>query len=119
MRTYGMSPPSSGGSTIGEILNILSNFALAGESRADALYQYLEASRLAYADRGAYLGDPEFFDVPLRGLLSPEFAAQRAALIGPTAPAGPVAAGNPPTSAPGGSAKPVMRAWPGSCDVWA
>jgi gamma-glutamyltranspeptidase / glutathione hydrolase len=92
---YGMSPPSSGGSTIGEILNILSGFDLAGESRADALYQYLEASRLAYADRGAYLGDPEFFDVPLRGLLSPAFAAERAALIPPTAPAGAVPAGNP------------------------
>ena len=74
-----MSPPSSGGSTIGEMLNILSSFDLAGESRADALYHYLEASRLAYADRGDYLGDPEFFDVPLRGLLSTEFAALRGA----------------------------------------
>ena len=94
-QVYGMSPPSSGGSTIGEMLNILSSFDLAGESRSDALYHYLEASRLAYADRGAYLGDPEFFDVPLRGLLSPQFAAERAALIGPTAPPGPVPAGNP------------------------
>jgi gamma-glutamyltranspeptidase/glutathione hydrolase len=94
-QVYGMSPPSSGGSTIGEMLNILSTFDLAGESRADALYHYLEASRLAYADRGAYLGDPEFFDVPLRGLLSDAYAAERAAQIGPTAPAGPVPAGNP------------------------
>ncbi|HEY6888643.1 MAG TPA: gamma-glutamyltransferase, partial [Solirubrobacter sp.] len=72
-------------------------------------YRYLEASRLAYADRNAYLGDPAFVNNPIAGLLDPGYAAQRASLIGPTAPAGPVAAGNPPTSAPGGSAASVDR----------
>ena len=56
---YGMAPPSSGGSTEGEILNILSGFPLGSEPRVTALFHYLEASRLAYADRNAYVGDPE------------------------------------------------------------
>ena len=41
-----------------------------------ALHRYLEASALAYADRGAYLADPAYVDVPVAGLLSPEFAAR-------------------------------------------
>jgi gamma-glutamyltranspeptidase/glutathione hydrolase len=92
---YGMGPPSSGGSTEGEILNILSGFDLSGEPRVTALFHYLEASRLAYADRNAYVGDPEFVNVPLDGLLSPAFAATRRCLIGSTALSSPVAPGNP------------------------
>ena len=49
--------------------------------RVRAYHLFLEASRLAYADRGAYLADPAYFDVPLRGLLSDSFAAERRALI--------------------------------------
>ena len=64
---YGMAPPSSGGSTEGEILNILNGFPLSSEPRVQALFQYLEASRLAYADRNAYVGDPDFVRrAPLR-----------------------------------------------------
>ena len=48
---------------------------------SQALHRYLEASRYAYADRNAYLADPAFFDVPLRGLLSDRYAAERRALI--------------------------------------
>jgi gamma-glutamyltranspeptidase/glutathione hydrolase len=92
---YGMAPPSSGGSTEGEILNILNGFNLANEPRVTALFQYLEASRLAYADRNAYVGDPRFVHVPLSGLLNPAFAATRRCLIGDTALSSPVAAGNP------------------------
>ena len=44
-------------------------------SRTQALHLFLEASRYAFADRNAYLGDPEYVDVPLKGLLSDEFAA--------------------------------------------
>ncbi len=95
LAVYGMPPPSSGGSTEGEILNILSGFNLAQEPRVTALFHYLEASRLAYADRNAYVGDPEFVDVPLGGLLSPAFAATRRCLIGDTALSSPVAPGNP------------------------
>src|SRR5262245_9271237 len=76
---YGMGPPSSGGSTVGEALNILEGFDLSPADRARAFHLYLEASRYAYADRNAYLADPDFFDVPLRGLLSDSFAAERRA----------------------------------------
>ncbi len=72
---YGMAPPSSGGSTEGEILNILSGYPLASEPRAEAIFHYLEASRLAYADRNRYVGDPRYVHVPLAGLLDPRFAA--------------------------------------------
>jgi gamma-glutamyltranspeptidase/glutathione hydrolase len=92
---YGMGPPSSGGSTEGEILNILNGFPLSSESRAQALFQYIEASRLAYADRNAYVGDPDFVNVPLSGLLDPGFAASRRCLIGSTAATSPVAPGSP------------------------
>ncbi len=92
---YGMAPPSSGGSTEGEILNILDGYNLAREPRVTALFHYLEASRLAYADRNAYVGDPNYVSVPLSGLLNPAFAATRRCLIGTTALTSPVAAGNP------------------------
>lgn len=92
---YGMGPPSSGGSTVAEALNILEGFDLGSLPRADALHLYFEASALAYADRNAYLGDPDFVSVPLAGLLSDAYATQRRALIGPTAAPKPVAAGNP------------------------
>ena len=91
---FGMGPPSSGGSTVGEALNILKGLDLSGD-RSLALHRYLEASRLAYADRNTYLADPAFFKVPLRGLLSDGFAAVRRALIGDAAARSPVAAGNP------------------------
>jgi gamma-glutamyltranspeptidase / glutathione hydrolase len=95
LKIYGMAPPSSGGSTEGEILNILNGYPLGSESRATALFHYLEASRLAYADRNAYVGDPDYVHVPLAGLLDPAFAATRRCLIGNTALTSPVAAGSP------------------------
>ena len=92
---YGMGPPSSGGSTVGEALNILEGYQLSGMSREAALHRFIDASRYSFADRGAYLGDPDFFDVPLRGLLSEDFAATRRALITETAAAHPAAPGDP------------------------
>ena len=50
-------------------------------SRQQIEHLYLEAARLAFADRNAYLGDPEFVDVPVAGLLDKAYAIQRAALI--------------------------------------
>src|SRR5437763_51003 len=82
---YGMGPPSSGGSTIGEALNILEGFDMATPDRALALHRYLEASKLAFADRNRWVGDPDFVDVPLSGLLSKDFAGERRCLIGSTA----------------------------------
>jgi gamma-glutamyltranspeptidase/glutathione hydrolase len=92
---YSMAPPSSSGTTVGEALNILSGYNLSAEPRAEALFQYLEASRLSYADRNAYVGDPRYESVPVPGLLNPAFAATRRCLIGSTALSSPVAPGNP------------------------
>jgi gamma-glutamyltranspeptidase/glutathione hydrolase len=92
---YGMAPPSSGGSTVGEALNILEGFDLSAPDRPLSLHRYLEASRLSFADRGRWVGDPDFVDVPLAGLLSKDFAAERRCLIGPKALASPVAPGDP------------------------
>ena len=93
---YGMGPPSSGGSTVGEALNILEGFSLSAADRARAFHLYLEASRFSFADRNAYLADSDFFDVPLEGLLSDGFAAERRALINPTqAATSPVPPGDP------------------------
>jgi len=93
---YGMGPPSSGGSTVGEILNILERQELTAADRARALHLFLEASALAFADRNVYVADPGYFAVPLRGLLSDAFAATRAARIDPArAAAKPVDPGDP------------------------
>jgi gamma-glutamyltranspeptidase/glutathione hydrolase len=101
LKVYGMGPPSSGGSTEGEILNILDGYPLSAEPRVTALFHYLEASRLAYADRNAYVGDPLYVHVPLAGLLDPAFAATRRCLIGSMALTSPVAPGSPFAPFPG------------------
>ncbi|HET8600362.1 MAG TPA: gamma-glutamyltransferase [Segeticoccus sp.] len=92
---YGMPPPSSGGSTTGEALNILSGYPMSSESRALALHHYLESLRYSFADRNRYVGDPDYVDVPLHGLLDPAFAATRRCLITDQAAASPVAPGDP------------------------
>jgi gamma-glutamyltranspeptidase/glutathione hydrolase len=92
---YSMAPPSSSGSTVGEALNILRGWNLSAESRATAMFHYLEASRLSYADRNAYVGDPRYAGVPLHSLLSPKFAATRRCLVHDTALTSPVAPGDP------------------------
>jgi gamma-glutamyltranspeptidase/glutathione hydrolase len=93
---YSMGPPSSGGSTVGESLNILEGFDLDPAERTQALHLFLEASRFSFADRNAFLADADFFDVPLTGLLSDGFAAERRALIDPQqAATSPVPPGDP------------------------
>jgi gamma-glutamyltranspeptidase/glutathione hydrolase len=93
---WGMGPPSSGGSTVGEALNILEGYDDLGADRTRALHLFLEASRFSFADRNAYLADPAFFRVPLRGLLSDDYAAERRALIDEQkAAVSPVPAGDP------------------------
>lgn len=90
----GMPLPSSGGATVAEALNILEGYDLKKLPRAQAEHLYIEASRLAFADRNAYLADPEYIDAPVAGILSKEYAAQRRKLIGAQA-ARTVAAGDP------------------------
>ena len=63
-------PPSSSGVTVSQILNILEAYDLADMPKTKALHYFLEASRYAFADRSAYLGDPAQTLVPVTGLLS-------------------------------------------------
>ncbi|MCC2660510.1 MAG: gamma-glutamyltransferase [Arthrobacter sp.] len=80
---YGMAPSSSGGTTVGEALNILDTFNIAEMSTPNALHHYLEASALAFADRGKYVGDPKFVDVPTAELTDPLFGKERSCAINP------------------------------------
>ncbi len=92
---YGMAPSSSGGSTVGEALNILEGTDLGAQDDADVLHRYLEASALAFADRAKYVGDPAFVDVPLADLLSQKYGDERACRIDPAhAATKPVVAGD-------------------------
>ncbi|MBZ2208852.1 gamma-glutamyltransferase [Massilia soli] len=92
---YGMGLPGSGGIAIGEALNILEGFNLKSLPRATAEHLYLEASRLSFADRNAYAGDPEYVDVPVAGLLSKEYAARRRGQVGMERVLGKTGAGDP------------------------
>jgi gamma-glutamyltranspeptidase/glutathione hydrolase len=80
---YGMAPSSSGGTTVGEALNILEPSDLSGMSKPSALHHYLEASALAFADRGKYVGDPAFVDVPTGALTDSLFGKERSCEIDP------------------------------------
>ncbi len=92
---YGMPLPSSGGVAVAEALNILEGYDLKGMPRAQAEHLYLEASRLAFADRNAYLADPEFIDAPVAGLLNKDYAARRRELINPQQASVQAPAGDP------------------------
>ncbi|MFN3960955.1 MAG: gamma-glutamyltransferase [Parvularculaceae bacterium] len=72
-----MPPPSSGGVHLIEMLNVLEGYDLAamGHNSADYLSLLVETMRRAYADRSAYLGDPDFFSVPVAALTSRDYAA--------------------------------------------
>ena len=71
-----MPPPSSGGTALIEMLNVLSHYDLAGlgQNSAAHLHLMVETMRRAFADRAAYLGDADFVEVPVTGLTSPEYA---------------------------------------------
>jgi len=92
-------PPSSGVGLI-ELMMILerTDIASRGPNDPQAWYLFAEASRLMYADRDKYVGDPAFVRVPVAGLIDPAYVAGRAKLIGPTA--GPPPAAGVPAAAP-------------------
>ena len=73
-----MPPPSSGGVHVIQMLNILEGYDLKslGHNSADYLHRLIEAMRRAYADRSEYLGDPDFFDVPIAALTDKDYAAR-------------------------------------------
>ena len=74
---FSMSPPSSGGVHIIQILNILEGFNIKekGHNSAATIHLMVEAMKRAYADRSKYLGDTDFVQVPLKGLTSKKYAA--------------------------------------------
>lgn len=94
----GMPPPSSGGIAILQILGLLEPFEIWHDKPTDlrALHLIAEASRLAFADRDRYVGDPAFVDVPVAGMLSPAYLAERRKLMSPDRSMGKVAPGVPP-----------------------
>jgi gamma-glutamyltranspeptidase/glutathione hydrolase len=89
-------PPPSSGVALIELMQILQSTDIArrGPNDPQAWYLFAEASRLMYADRDLYVGDPAFVKVPVAGLIDRAYAAQRARLIGVVA-GPPPAAGNP------------------------
>ena len=78
-----MPAPSSGGTHVIQMLNILENFPLAdmGAESADALHLMAEAMKFSYADRSKYLGDPDFVEVPTETLVSKSYAKDIASKI--------------------------------------
>lgn len=82
-RLCGMGPPSSGATTVFGILGLLERFDLTALGKDDPVSWHLmaEAMRLTYADRDRYLADADFIDVPVAGLLAPDYLAARSQLI--------------------------------------
>ena len=109
-RVCGMGPPSSGGITVLMILKQLERFDMArlGKNSAQAWHLFAESSRLAYADRDLYVGDPDFVRVPVQGMLDPKYLASRSALISPAKTMANVTAGSPP-GAPARTRAPVSE----------
>lgn len=96
-RICGMGPPSSGGVAILETLGMLERFDLKalGVQNPVTWHLFLEAQRLAYADRELYLADSDFVTVPVRGLIDPTYLSERSKLIDPARSLGVVNAGKP------------------------
>ena len=120
-RTYTLCapPPPASGVGLIELMQILEHTDIArrGPNDPQSWYLFAEASRLMYADRDRYVGDPAFVKVPVAGLIDPAYAASRAKLIGPTSgpppaagiPAGATVAANDNTLEPTGTSNLVVR----------
>lgn len=112
-------PPPASGVGLLQLMLLLDGTDIAGRGPGDprAWFLFAEASRLMYADRDHYVGDPDFVQVPVEGLLDPDYVASRRALIGPRAAPGAPAPGRPPgapdtgrddTGEPGGTSHFVV-----------
>lgn len=108
-KVCGMGPPSSGATTVFQILGELERYDMKAMGVNNPMSWHLlgEAMQLSYADRAKYLGDPDFVSVPVKGLLDKGYIASRADLISPFKARGTYEAGNPPgaearTAAPPG-----------------
>ena len=100
-KVCGMGPPSSGAHTVGQILGILEQYDLSQFAPDDPQAWHLisEASRLAFADRGRYLADPDYVTIP-EGLLDKDYLKQRSTLIDPKSAQPGFEAGLPPGAIP-------------------
>ncbi|MES2058230.1 MAG: gamma-glutamyltransferase [Pseudomonadota bacterium] len=101
-RICGMGPPSSGATTVLQILGMIERFDMKklGKDSPVAWHLIGEAMLLAYADREKYLGDPDFVDVPVAGLIDPAYVKSRSRLISATKSLGSYEAGTPPGAKP-------------------
>ncbi|HEY0833010.1 MAG TPA: gamma-glutamyltransferase [Azospirillum sp.] len=94
----GMGPPSSGAVAVQQILGVLETRDMAAlrARMPDAVHWFAEAGRLAFADRGLYLADPDFVPVPVKGLTDSGYIRGRAALVDPARSMGTARPGDPP-----------------------
>src|SRR4030095_54368 len=90
-------PPNGQGLAALQMLNILEGFDLRarGRNSPETLHTMTEAKKIAWADRAKFYADPAFARIPLNGLLSKEYAAERRTLIDPNHAAKKIEAGNP------------------------
>ena len=90
-------PPNSSGHVLLQELNLVEQFDLKGLgcNTPESIHMMVEAKKLAFADREAYMADPDWVDVPVDGMLSKQYAAERARLIDPERAAEVVAQGDP------------------------
>ena len=90
-------PPNSSGHILLQELNVIRQYDMAalGFGSAESIHLMVEAKKLAFADREAYVADPDYIEVPLEGMLAAEYARERAAGIDPERAAAKVSAGDP------------------------
>lgn len=110
-KVCGMGPPSSGATTVFGILGMLEAYDMKAMGKDNPMSWHLlaEAMQFAYADRSAYLGDADFVDVPVKGLLDKSYLAERRQLISPFGAAGHYDPGTPPGAKPRTEAAPVKE----------
>ncbi|HEY0598253.1 gamma-glutamyltransferase [Sphingopyxis sp.] len=108
-KVCGMGPPSSGATTVFGILGMIEGWDMKTMGKDNPMSWHLlsEAMQLSYADRAAYLGDADFVDVPVQGLLDKAYLAERRQLISPYGAAGRYEPGTPPGARPRAAAPPV------------
>ena len=96
-KVCGMGPPTSGGLAVAQILGLLEHYDLEVLGwNADLVHLYVEAAKLAYADRSRYMADADFVDVPVSGLVDPGYLKGRAGLIDVEKSHGLALPGDPP-----------------------
>ncbi|MBB5707536.1 gamma-glutamyltransferase [Sphingopyxis panaciterrulae] len=110
-KVCGMAPPSSGATTVFGILGMLEAYDMKAMGKDNVMGWHLlaEAMQLAYADRAQYLGDSDFVDVPVKGLLDKQYLASRRMLISPFTVRSDYPAGSPPGAEPRTASGPVAE----------